>query len=156
MDLTSQRSPHQPLHAPRSVELLSDRLSALVPVHTCCVTAPVSAQKFYPQVKRIPTRQPPTPQRTQSGRDPMSACLLHTVVFPVFCSALGPMAPWELTSGTKGGSSMWASSRLKLMFLKMGCCLTSTAPQPRQPSLSLGSLARSWKTAGGRTSRSER
>lgn len=52
-----------------------------------------------------------------------------------------------LTSGLNGGSSMLASSRLKLMFLKIGCCLTSMAPRPWQPSLSFGSLARSWNAA---------
>lgn len=50
----------------------------------------------------------------------------------------------------KGGSSMLASSRLKLMFLKMGCCFTSTAPRPWQPSRSLGSLVRSWRATEGR------
>lgn len=54
-----------------------------------------------------------------------------------------------LTSGLKGGSSMLASSRLKLMFLKMGCCLTSTAPRPWHPSRCLGSLDRSCHAAGG-------
>lgn len=121
------------------------------------MTAPVGAQKPYLQVQRIPTRQtegndPPSHPTPALPWSSASHCLLDTVVFPVFCSALGPITPWELTSGTKGGSSMWASSRLKLMFLKMGCCLTSTPPEPRQPSLSLGSLARSWNTAGGRKS----
>lgn len=49
-----------------------------------------------------------------------------------------------LTSGMKGVCSMPASSRLKLMERKMGWALTSVAPPPRQPSLSVGSLASSW------------
>ena len=45
-----------------------------------------------------------------------------------------------LTSGWKGGSNMWASSRLKLMSLNTGCPLTSAAPSPLQPRRCLGSL----------------
>lgn len=33
-----------------------------------------------------------------------------------------------LTSGMKGGSNIPASKRLKFMFLKKGCLLTSAAP----------------------------
>lgn len=62
----------------------------------------------------------------------------------------------NLTSGLKGGSSMLASSRLKLIFLKIGCCFTSIAPRPWQPRRSLGSLARSWWTEGGRRWRRRR
>lgn len=40
---------------------------------------------------------------------------------------------------------MPASRRLKLMDRKMGWALTSEAPLPWQPSLTLGSLARSWR-----------
>lgn len=43
-----------------------------------------------------------------------------------------------------GACSMPASRRLKLMERKMGWALTSEAPPPWQPSLSVGSLARSW------------
>lgn len=43
----------------------------------------------------------------------------------------------------KGACSMPASRRLKLIERKMGWALTSEAPLPWQPSLSLGSLARS-------------
>lgn len=51
----------------------------------------------------------------------------------------------RLTSGMNGAGSIPASRRLKLMEWKMGWSLTSEAPPPRQPSLSAGSLARSWR-----------
>lgn len=38
--------------------------------------------------------------------------------------------PVVLTSGTKGGSSIPASNRLKFMLLKKGCLFTSAAPSP--------------------------
>lgn len=49
-----------------------------------------------------------------------------------------------LTSGTKGGSTIPASSLLKLMFLKNEWALTPAAPSARHPSLCLGSLVSSW------------
>lgn len=53
---------------------------------------------------------------------------------------------WALTSGLKGGSSMPASSLLKLRCLKRGCSFTSLAPAPRHPRRSKGSLHRSCDT----------
>ena len=50
-----------------------------------------------------------------------------------------------LTSGTKGGSNIPASKRLKFMFLKKGCLLTSAAPSSWQPSLCFASLVSSCK-----------
>lgn len=49
-----------------------------------------------------------------------------------------------LTSGTKGGSSIPASNRLKFMLLKKGCLFTSAAPSPWHPSRCFTSLVRSW------------
>lgn len=49
-----------------------------------------------------------------------------------------------LTSGTKGGSTIPASSLLKLMFLKNEWALTPAAPSARHPSLCFGSLVSSW------------
>lgn len=48
-----------------------------------------------------------------------------------------------LTSGTKGGSTIPASSLLKLMFLKNEWAVTPAAPSARHPSLCLGSLVSS-------------
>lgn len=48
-----------------------------------------------------------------------------------------------LTSGTKGGSTIPASSLFKLMFLKNEWALTPAAPSTRHPSLCLGSLVSS-------------
>lgn len=48
-----------------------------------------------------------------------------------------------LTSGIKGGSNIPASKRLKFMFLKKGCLLTSAAPSSWQPSLCFASLVSS-------------
>lgn len=48
-----------------------------------------------------------------------------------------------LTSGTKGGSTIPASSLLKLMFLKNEWALTPAAPSAWHPSLCLGSLVSS-------------
>lgn len=61
-----------------------------------------------------------------------------------------------LTSGTKGGSSIPASNRLKFMLLKKGCLFTSAVPSPWHPSRCFTSLARSWNTPRAMVSMSEK
>ena len=55
-----------------------------------------------------------------------------------------------LTSGTKGGSTIPASSLLKLMFLKNEWALTHAAPSAWHPSLCFGSLVSSWVSSSSR------
>lgn len=61
------------------------------------------------------------------------------------CQAPGPHGHTVLTSGQNGGSSMFASSLLKLMSLNTGCCFTPAAPSPLQPRRCLGFLVSNCK-----------
>lgn len=89
--------------------------------------------------RRGTTRQKPHPGCTRR----FCICLKTLLRGPTFldpsCSS-GSI----LTSGQKGGSNMFASSLLKLMFLNTGCPFTPAAPSPLQPRRWLGFLVSNW------------